>query len=113
MISERHFHEAVGERLKKLRLGYGATQATFAEVMGVGGSAMSNYEAGTRAVDPYGAFQLKAVYNAPLEWLYCGDESTIARHVLDKINNPPKRRGVSEAAKPPSRKAGSRRSAAR
>jgi len=97
MISERDFHRAVGDRLKKLRLGYGVSQLTFAEKLGVGASAISNYEAGTRAVDPYDAHKLKGVYNAPLEWLYCGDESTIAPHVLEKINNPPKRRGVSEA----------------
>lgn len=97
MISERNFHVAVGDRLRKLRLGYGATQSDFAKVMGVGGSAMSNYEAGTRAVDPYAAYQLKNVYNAPLEWLYCGDESTIAKHVLDKIKNPSsKKRGAGE-----------------
>lgn len=96
MISERHFHEAVGARLKRLRLGYGETQATFAGVMGVGASALSNYEAGDRAVNPFSAYQLKNKYNAPLEWLYCGDESTIARHVLEKINNPPKRYGTSD-----------------
>jgi transcriptional regulator with XRE-family HTH domain len=115
MISGRDFHAAVGERLKRLRLAYGKSQLDFAKTLGVGASAISNYEAGARAVDPYDAFKLKMVYSAPMEWLFGGDESTLPPQVAEKLNQPTKPRGVSEpkTAKPRSTKkaAGARRQA--
>jgi len=97
MISGSAFHIAVGERLKRLRLAYGKSQQAFGKSLGVGASAISNYEAGIRAVDPYDAFKLKMVYSAPMEWLYGGDESTLPPHVVEKLNQPAKLRGSSES----------------
>lgn len=98
MISGSAFHVAVGERLKRLRLAYGKSQLAFGQSLGVGSSAISNYEAGIRAVDPYDAFKLKIVYGAPMEWLYGGDESTLPPQVAEKLNQPAKRRGSSDRA---------------
>jgi transcriptional regulator with XRE-family HTH domain len=96
MISGTAFHLAVGERLKRLRLAYGKSQQAFGESLDVGASAISNYEAGIRAVDPYHAFKLKMIYSAPMEWLYGGDESTLPPHVVEKLRQPTKLRGSSD-----------------
>lgn len=109
MISDREFRVAVGERLKRLRLALGRSQADFAKKLDVGASAVSNYEVGTRAVDPYDAFKLKMAYGAPLEWLYGGDESVLPRHLVDKLDRPTKPRGISEPAPAKPRKKAARR----
>lgn len=96
MISGTDFLACVGKRLKKLRLGLGRSQADFAETLGVGASAISNYEKGERALDPYDAFKLKLAYGAPLEWLYCGDESTLSDNLVKKLKQPARQRGQSE-----------------
>jgi transcriptional regulator with XRE-family HTH domain len=98
MISDRDFRTAVGERLKRLRLALGRSQADIAKKLGVGATAVSNYENGTRAVDPYDAFKLKISYGAPLEWLYGGDESALPPHLAEKLDLPTKPRGVSQPA---------------
>jgi len=105
MISGREFHAAVGERLKRLRLALGRSQADVAKKLGVGPTAVSNYENGTRAVDPYDAFKLKIAYGAPLEWLYGGDESALPPALAEKLDQPTKPRGMSEPAPPKLRKA--------
>lgn len=96
MISDREFRAAVGERLKRLRLALGRSQADFAKKLDVGATAVSNYENGNRAVDPYDAFKLKMAYGAPLEWLYGGDESSLPPHLADKLDEPTRPRGTSE-----------------
>lgn len=96
MITGREFNNAVGERLKRLRLSLGRTQGDVAKKLGVGASAISNYEKGDRAVDPYDAFKLKLVYGAPLEWLYGGDESVLPDHLREKLDQPTRPRGQSE-----------------
>lgn len=111
MITGRDFHTNVGMRLKRLRLAYGKSQADFARTLDVGATAISNYESGTRAVDPYDAFKLKMVYGAPLEWLYGGDESTLPPQVAQKLDQPAKPRGKTDPAEAPGprRKAAGRR----
>lgn len=115
MISGTDFHAAVGARLKRLRLALGRSQADFADKLGVGASAVSNYEKGERAVDPYHAFKLKLAYGSPLEWLYGGDESVLPRHLVEKLDQPTRPRGQSDAtnkSKRPEKTSKSRRLAA-
>ena len=95
----------MGERLKRLRLALGRSQADVAKKLGVGSTAVSNYEKGTRAVDPYDAFKLKIAYGAPLEWLYGGDESALPRNLAEKLDRPTKQRGTSEPEKPQPKRA--------
>ncbi len=99
----QEFHKAVGERLRRLRLGLGRTQKDFADKLHVEPTAISNYEKGERVLDPYYAFKLKLAYGPPLEWLYGGDESMLSETLLEKINNPAKQRGQSEAEVPEKR----------
>lgn len=103
MISDKEFRAAVGDRLKRLRLALGRSQADFAKKMNVGATAVSNYENGTRAVDPYDAFKLKMAYGAPLEWLFGGDESVLPRHLVEKLDEPTRPRGTSEPEPKPAR----------
>lgn len=85
MISERDYLVGVGKRLRQLREAMKKTQAELGDKLHVGASAISNYELGDRALDPYSAFQLKLTYGAPLEWLYGGDESVIPAALADKL----------------------------
>lgn len=85
MISEREFRVSVGKRLKQFRMALGRNQVEFGEKLGVGGTAISNYEKGDRAVDPYDAFKLKMAFGLPLEWLYGGDESVLTPQLLEKL----------------------------
>jgi transcriptional regulator with XRE-family HTH domain len=98
MISDREFRMAVGERLKRLRLAFGRSQQDVADKLDVGATAISNYEKGDRAIDPYDALKLKMAYGAPLEWLYGGDESTLPDRLVEKLNQPVRPRGQSEPA---------------
>ena len=96
MISEREFQIAVGQRLRRLRLALGKSQVDMAEKLRVGASAVSNYEKGLRAVDPYAAFRLKLSYGAPLEWLYGGDESALTPILAKKLDQPTKPQRTAE-----------------
>ena len=96
MITGREFHKSVGDRLKRLRLALGRSQKDFADKLGVGATAISNYENGSRAVDPYDAFKLKIAYGAPLEWLFGGDESVLPSHLVEKLDQPTRPRGQSQ-----------------
>lgn len=95
----------MGERLRRLRLALGKSQLEVAKKLGVGASAISNYETGTRALDPYDAFKLKIAYSAPLEWLYGGDESSLPKKLADKLDEPAKQRGKSEPEAPERKRA--------
>lgn len=85
MISEREFETMAGYRLMLLRRAFGKSQKEFGTKMGVGGTAVSNYEAG-RAVEPYKALKLKEAFGAPLEWLYSGDESALSDHLAERLS---------------------------
>lgn len=74
MISEREFILAMGQRLKLLREMQQESQAVFGERIGVGDTAVSNYESGDRVLDPYQALILNQKLKAPLGWLYAGEE---------------------------------------
>ncbi len=88
MISEREFRVAVGKRLLQLRKAMGKSQAELGTKLGVGDTAVSMYEKGERALDPYDAVKLKVAYGAPLEWLYGGDESVIPPALAEKFSKP-------------------------
>lgn len=85
MITEREFIEGVASRLKTLRVAMGKTQEELGEKLGVGKTAISNYEKSERLISPYDATKLKVAYGAPLEWLYAADESALSPHLAAKI----------------------------
>lgn len=98
MISGTDFHAAVGARLKKLRLSLGRSQEDIGKKLGVGPTAISNYENGSRVLDPHDAFKLKVAYGVPLDWLYAGDESVLPDRLIEKFDQLTKKRGSSEPA---------------
>lgn len=67
----------VAWRLAVLRKTFDLTQVTLGQTLGVGDTAVANYEKASRLISPYDAFKLKIAYGIPLEWLYAADESTL------------------------------------
>lgn len=87
MISATEFQQGVGTRLRQLREAMGKSQDAMGDKLGVGGTAIANYEKGDRALDPYHALKLKMIFGAPLEWLYGADESVIPPALAEKLEN--------------------------
>lgn len=82
MISEREFDASLSWRLRVLRKAMGRTQPEFGGAMGVGGSAVSNYEkdqrsASARRLSTFQLLQLSMTYHTPIEWLIAADESRL------------------------------------
>ncbi len=71
----------------QLRKAMGKSQVELGGKIDVGDTAVSMYEKGERALDPYDAIKLKNAYGAPLEWLYGGDESVIPPALAEKLSN--------------------------
>lgn len=92
MISEREFLEGVALRLKALRMALDKTQEDIGEKIGVGKTAISNYEKADRLISPFDAVKLKSAYGAPLEWLYAGDESVLSPHLAAKLKKAEERK---------------------
>jgi transcriptional regulator with XRE-family HTH domain len=105
MISERDFQIVVGNRLQRFRVALGRSQKDVADILGVGATAVSNYEKGGRMLGPYEAMKLKTRLGIPLEWLYGGDESVLTPQQIAKLVQATKRqrsrRHLSKEAKRP------------
>lgn len=111
MISERDFKLAVAFRLRTVREAFEKSQEEIGNKLGVGKTAISNYEKGTRALDPFCALQLKMAYNAPFEWIYGGDESTLAPNLATKLEKAAHELRAKDLAKLRARRKGKAKSA--
>lgn len=85
MISEREFDAGIARRLKLLRLGYDLSQEEFGSLIGVGGTAISNYEATGRGFSAYYMIRLRDALNAPIEWLIAGDVTRITDDLRQRL----------------------------
>lgn len=85
MITRREFNIGVAHRLKWARAALDKKQGDFAKKMGVGKTAVSNYEKGRRSVDGYGALCLKMHFSIPVEWLFFDDGSNIPPLLAEKL----------------------------
>jgi len=65
----------VGKRLRELRTARGLTQAEFGKLIGVGKSAVSQYESGARAPDTAALRRIAASFGVTTDWLLGLDES--------------------------------------
>lgn len=70
------FNVAVGKRLLQIREaeGYGGhgKKQEFAKMLGIGSTALSNYESGERGLPPEVAAVFKEELSIPLDWIYLG-----------------------------------------
>ena len=101
MLTPKDFDQGVAYRLRVLRKAFEKTQAQLGDKIGVGGTAVSNYEKGSRAVEPYAAFRLKVLFSIPFEWLYGGDESTLSPGLAEKLEEASKKIAIEDAAHKP------------
>jgi len=84
--------EAIGKRLKLLRLAFGKTQRDIAKVCGVTHNFISACEAGRDRLAPERLYKLLVEFDAPLEWLYFGWKRHLSnelRHKLDLVDQDP------------------------
>ena len=80
--------EAMGKRLRLLRLAFGKTQKDIGKVLGVSHNFISACEAGKERLGSDRLIKLLLEYDAPLEWLYLGWKRHLSpelRHKLDQI----------------------------
>lgn len=60
-------------------------QSAFAALIGVGQSAMSNYEAGTRRPELDVAIRIQMRTGATLDWIYTGERGGLPSNLLQKL----------------------------
>lgn len=63
----------------------GMNQTSFAHLIGVGQSAMSNYQGGTRRPDPDVAITIQMKTGATLDWIYTGERGGLPGNLLQKL----------------------------
>ena len=82
-------YEAVGNRLKLLRLAFGKTQEELAKIIGVTTGMISRCESGSARLSADHMLILVAEYDVPMEWLYLGSTRYLSlelRHKLDRVS---------------------------
>ena len=84
--------QAIGKRLRLLRLAFGKTQREMAKVVGVTHNFISACEAGRDRMSPERLYKLLVEFDAPLEWVYFGWKRHLSnelRHKLDLVDQDP------------------------
>lgn len=83
---DRDYKRACGKRLRRARhaLNY-PNQATFADIMGVGQTNLSNWERGVSLVPPEFVKKLKRLFQISHDWIYSGDPSGLKQEIRDII----------------------------
>jgi len=79
-------YEAVGNRLKLLRLAFGKTQEELAKIIGVSIGMISRCESGSARLSADHMLILVAEYDVPMEWLYLGSTRWLSRELRHKLN---------------------------
>lgn len=63
-------NEAIGARLKELRLKHGYTQSEIAKRLGLTRSSVANWEQGARTPDFFSIKHMCRIYKVPLDFVY-------------------------------------------
>jgi len=79
-------YEAVGTRLKLLRLAFGKTQEELAKIVGVSIGMISRCESGSARLSADHMLILVAEYDVPMEWLYLGSTRWLSRELRHKLS---------------------------
>ena len=77
--------EAVGKRLKLLRLAFGKTQEEIANIVGVSGGMISRCERGNSRLSVDHMIKLLIEFDAPLDWLYLGWKRHLSNELRRKL----------------------------
>ena len=79
--------EIIGERLRRIRLALGHTQAkAFCDSMGLLDTAWNNWERGRRVIPIEAALKVAGKTGASLDWIYRGLDHTLPKHVADRLD---------------------------
>ena len=79
--------EIIGDRLRRIRLALGHTQAkAFCDSMGLLDTAWNNWERGRRVIPIEAALKGAGKTGASLDWIYRGLDHTLPKHVADKLD---------------------------
>jgi len=82
--------EAVGIRMRQLRLAFGKTQTEIGKIVGVKNSMISTCENGGGRLSADHMIKLLIEFDAPLEWLYLGWKRHLSpelRRKLDQVSD--------------------------
>ncbi len=83
---QRRSFEAIGLRLKTLRLAHDLTQAEFAKSLGIAQSAYSQYENAKKRPSLENARAICDIYNLTLDWLYDGNTAGLPLQLVKLLN---------------------------
>ena len=89
----------IGERIKELRKSLGLTLEEFGKKLGVGKSAISNIENGSRNLTDQMALSICREFNVREEWLRYGTGDMFEPAALDELDALAKEYGLSEGEK--------------
>lgn len=78
--------DQIGARLLELRRSYGYKAKDFAAFVGIAETTWNNYERGKRRISLDEALKVASRTGAGMDWIYRGMESSLPKHVLDKID---------------------------
>ena len=80
--------DQIGARLRLLRLALGYEQARpFCQRLEISDQAWNNYESGRRRISLDEVMKVVQKTGVSLDWVYRGLESTLPKHVADKIQD--------------------------
>lgn len=79
-------YQAIGKRLRQLRLAFGKTQEELAAIIGVSPGMISKCEKGESRLSADHMLKLLVAYDVPLEWLYLGWGRHLSRELRDKLD---------------------------
>ena len=81
-------YEAIGQRMKRLRLAVGLTQKQMAKVLGISRPAITRQESGEDRISVDHAMIVKEQFSVGLEWIYLGITDDLSREARKLLGYP-------------------------
>lgn len=75
----------VGARLRKVMAAYEMTQAAFADQIGISRNGLSEILSGEKGLDVNVARRIREKFGVSLDYLYCGDHSSLSLHLAHSV----------------------------
>lgn len=77
--------DAIGRRLRLLRLAYNMNQRSWAALIEVEPPRWNNYERGRKRIVVDLAMDLRKRFGVPLDWVYAGEESSLSVDLAKRL----------------------------
>lgn len=87
MAYDVHHPIEVGKRIERLRAAWGGgeSQNALAKKLGVSPTRLNNWVVGDNLLPVPYAYKLKLLTGATLDWLYCGDVSSLPKRLSEAL----------------------------